>query len=158
MLKWLFIVPLYLIFAQKGQSQSTYTDTIQAYQKLLAHTFSDLSTTPLDSFELAHFTGYTFLPIDQNYAVEARLRLTPRKKPFEMATSGIRKPLYKQYGVLTFHINGKRQKLSVYQNLKLIGDSQYNLHLFLPFKDLTNGDRTYGGGRFLDLTIPLLSF
>jgi len=27
-------------------------------------------------------------------------------------------------------------------------------NLFLPFKDLTNGNKTYGGGRFIDLVIP----
>ncbi len=25
-------------------------------------------------------------------------------------------------------------------------------HLFLPFTDLTNGDQTYGGGRYIDLS------
>ena len=26
-------------------------------------------------------------------------------------------------------------------------------HLFLPFTDYTNGEETYGGGRYIDLTI-----
>ena len=26
--------------------------------------------------------------------------------------------------------------------------------MFLPFKDKTNGVETYGGGRYLDLTVP----
>jgi uncharacterized protein (DUF1684 family) len=31
---------------------------------------------------------------------------------------------------------------------------EYRDYLFLPFADLTNGEETYGGGRYLDLTIP----
>ena len=31
---------------------------------------------------------------------------------------------------------------------------EYAGFLFLPFKDLTNGKETYGGGRFMDILIP----
>ena len=30
----------------------------------------------------------------------------------------------------------------------------YRDYLFLPFLDATNGIETYGGGRYIDLTIP----
>ena len=30
----------------------------------------------------------------------------------------------------------------------------YEDYLFLPFTDLTNGEETYGGGRYIDLSIP----
>jgi uncharacterized protein (DUF1684 family) len=61
---------------------------------------------------------------------------------------------YRKYGIATFTINGKECKLSVYQFMKLINDPQYKNDLFLPFKDLSNGKETYGGGRFLELVIP----
>ncbi len=31
---------------------------------------------------------------------------------------------------------------------------EYKDYLFLPFTDLTTGDETYGGGRYLGLRIP----
>ena len=31
---------------------------------------------------------------------------------------------------------------------------EYKDYLFLPFTDLTNGDTTYGGGRYIDMRIP----
>jgi len=30
----------------------------------------------------------------------------------------------------------------------------YKNHIFIPFTDLTNGEETYGGGRYIDATIP----
>lgn len=36
----------------------------------------------------------------------------------------------------------------------LVHGLEYNDHLFLPFLDDTNGDATYGGGRYIDLRIP----
>ena len=31
---------------------------------------------------------------------------------------------------------------------------EYKNHLFLPFTDLSNGEKSYTGGRFIDLEIP----
>ena len=45
-------------------------------------------------------------------------------------------------------------KLNIYQNHRLRKMEKYRNHLFLPFTDLTNGEETYGGGRYIDLSIP----
>jgi hypothetical protein len=42
----------------------------------------------------------------------------------------------------------------VYQNLGLLKNPEYEDYLFLPFNDYTNGNETYGGGRYLDVRIP----
>jgi uncharacterized protein (DUF1684 family) len=44
--------------------------------------------------------------------------------------------------------------LAIYQNVDLVNTAGYEDYLFIPFKDLTNGEDTYGGGRYLDLKIP----
>jgi hypothetical protein len=31
---------------------------------------------------------------------------------------------------------------------------EYSKSLFVPFTDMTNGESTYGGGRYLDMEIP----
>ena len=41
--------------------------------------------------------------------------------------------------------------LSVYENLEYRDLEGYENYVFLPFLDKTNGDETYGGGRYLDL-------
>ena len=44
--------------------------------------------------------------------------------------------------------------MNVYQNLLLRETEEFKDYLFLPFADLTNGEQTYGGGRYIDLSIP----
>ncbi|MFT6742597.1 MAG: hypothetical protein ACJAVF_004118, partial [Paraglaciecola sp.] len=68
----------------------------------------------------------------------------------EMATySGMLKP-YKKYGVFTFKIDSTEHQLAVYQNLRLAKMPGFQDYLFLPFRDWTNSETTYGGGRYLD--------
>ena len=71
-----------------------------------------------------------------------------------MKTSTARRPAYKKYGEIKFKIHGKKFKLNIYQNQRLMNNKLYADHLFLPFTDLTNGDESYGGGRYIDLTKP----
>ena len=63
-------------------------------------------------------------------------------------------PVYVKYADLYFTLKGEKQKLAVYQSQSLKTDPEYYDYLFLPFTDLTNGDSTYGGGRYIDLRIP----
>jgi uncharacterized protein (DUF1684 family) len=44
--------------------------------------------------------------------------------------------------------------LNVYQSHTLREKEGYKDYLFLPFTDLTNGNETYGSGRYIDLRIP----
>lgn len=150
----LFFIASSLCLKAQNTADTSYHQAILNYQNNLALEFSDPDSTPLDSAELDAFTGYTFLPINDKYRVEAKLKLTPRAKSFEMATSGKRRPIYRQYAIAIFKLDGKKYKLRLYRNLKLSENPKYQNHLFLPFNDLTNNHSTYGGGRFLDLEIP----
>jgi uncharacterized protein (DUF1684 family) len=59
------------------------------------------------------------------------------------------------YGVLSFELQGQTFELNVYQGKDLMKEEGFTDYLFLPFLDNTNGDATYGGGRYIDLRIPL---
>ncbi|MDX1910357.1 MAG: DUF1684 domain-containing protein [Saprospiraceae bacterium] len=93
-----------------------------------------------------------FFPINADWVFRAKFERTPDAKPFEMPTYSGQKRDYVQFGVLKFEANGQALSLNVYQNLKLVKDTLYRNHLFLPFKDHTNGESTYGGGRYIDLS------
>lgn len=73
-------------------------------------------------------------------------------KPFEMHTSTNRLPTYRRVGYLTFEHEGKTHRLTLYKNLELT-DPEYKDYYFLPFKDLTAPNETYGAGRYIDLYI-----
>lgn len=124
------------------------------YQQHLNKEYADAETSPLLAEDLMNFTSLEFYPVKEVYCVKAKLVRTPNEKPFLMATSDTRRPRYKKYGVLHFTIGGKDLKLDVYQSLDLIKIEKYKNSLFLPFTDLTSGNGTYGGGRYLDIEIP----
>jgi hypothetical protein len=93
-----------------------------------------------------------FFDADIKYRVKCEFTRTPQEKPFDLPTySGITR-LYVKYGYLTFGIDGEIHNLSVYKNLYL-NLPKYQNHLFLPFRDITNDEETYGGGRYIDLKI-----
>ena len=100
------------------------------------------------------FTAFPFYDIDTNYYVVATIEQSKTSKIFKMKTSTDRKPKYRVFGTVTFTIKDTVYKLNVYQNLGLLKNPEYEDYLFLPFNDYTNGNETYGGGRYLDVIIP----
>jgi uncharacterized protein (DUF1684 family) len=72
-----------------------------------------------------------------------------------MKTSTDRVPAYERYGEVTFELDGKELKLAVYRNKKMLDLSQDTNMLFIPFRDMTSGSETYGGGRYIDCEIPV---
>lgn len=124
------------------------------FQNKLNKEFSSNEDSPLTEEDLASFTKLEFFPIDTAYRVTANLKLHKDSKPFKMATTTDRLPVYKLYATATFTIKGKDFQLEIYQNEKLTLSADYEDHLFLPFTDKTNGDTSYGGGRYIDLNIP----
>ena len=71
-----------------------------------------------------------------------------------MPTSTDRKALERVYGIAYFTIGTGNYQLEIYQNLDLLDQEGYEDYLFLPFTDNTNGETTYAGGRYIDLSIP----
>lgn len=128
--------------------------TAEDFQKNLNVEFADATKSPLTEKDRAEFKGLDFFPIDKAFIVEAKFTKSKNEKSFEMKTTTDRMPLYVKYGEVSFTINGENFKLNVYQNLELIKRPGFKKHLFLPFSDLTSGNDTYGGGRYIDLEIP----
>lgn len=129
-------------------------DATQKYQSELISFYNNPETTPLDLAEQKNFKGISFFDIDEKFIVEAKLELLKKQKPFLMPSTGKIQQEYKKYGILHFEIDGQKLQLVVYQNIALSKRKGYDKHLFLPFYDLTSGDTTYGGGRYLDVQIP----
>lgn len=123
-------------------------------QAELDSSYADPEHSPLLEEDLATFQGHPYFPIDTNWMVEAKVILTPEAEIFEMATTTDRKPKYRQYAWLEFEAMDTVVRLAVYQSIALLNRPGYEDYLFLPFGDLTNGGSTYGGGRYLNLTVP----
>ncbi len=131
-----------------------YLYTVIEYQKELNKEYADPETSPLDSVDLVKFSSLNFFSPNQDYLVFGTFTKSKKQKKFKMETSTDRLPEYAVYGEVRFTLKGKKCKLNVYQNIELSKKPGYEKYLFLPFTDLTNGETTYGGGRYIDLEIP----
>ncbi|MFS4493872.1 DUF1684 domain-containing protein [Maribacter sp. 2308TA10-17] len=127
---------------------------ILKFQRELNEEFKNPETSPLPDKFRKDFESLDFFAPDTNYIVKAKLVLTPEAIPFMMPTTTDRKSEEVVYGIAYFTINGVARQLEIYQNKELMLKEEYVDYLFLPFTDLTNGEETYGGGRYIDLRIP----
>ena len=126
----------------------------RAFQEELNAQFADSEESPLTEEDWLTFERLEFFPIDTSYRVSARLEFHKDSKPFAMQTTTDRLPIYKLYATARFQLHGKDCSLEIYQSQDLIHDPEHSDYLFLPFTDKTNGKSTYGGGRYIDLSIP----
>jgi hypothetical protein len=124
------------------------------WQKEMNADFKDASKSPLKKKDLKKFKGLDFFKFDSTYVVTAEFTRTPKAKKFKMETTTDRLPEYVQYGVLKFTLKGEAHELKIYQNINLIEREGYEDYLFLPFLDDTNGEESYGGGRYIEARIP----
>ena len=140
----LFIFNFQILFAQ------SYADSIYAHREKYKLEFLEEKRSPLKEADTSFLR---FFKPDSKYRIVASLILTPDDVPFEIPTSSGKKKMFRKYGVIRFRLKGKNCSLEVYQNMSLMNDSAHHDHLFIPFKDLTNYKETYGGGRYIDLSI-----
>lgn len=124
------------------------------FQRNLNAEFKDASKSPLKKKARRDFKALDFFKFDSLYVVQATLTKSTGEQPFQMKTTTDRMLTYLKYGEVTFSLKDESHTLAVYQDQDLMKEAGFEDYLFLPFLDDTNGDETYGGGRYLDLSIP----
>jgi uncharacterized protein (DUF1684 family) len=127
---------------------------ILSFQEELNKDFASEETSPLTPKDLERFKTVDFFEIDTSFCIRAKFIRTPYETPFVMKTTTGREPLYVKYGEAHFILRQKSYVLQIYQNQGLKTQPEFEDYLFLPFTDLTNGELSYAGGRFIDLKIP----
>ena len=98
--------------------------------------------------------GHPFFEIDKNYRIEAKFKKHIDTLTVKIPTSSERMAVFDKYGEATFKINEKEYTVTIHQSHRSRALEGYKDLLFFMFTDLTNGEETYGGGRYIDLKIP----
>ena len=109
--------------------------------------FRTAATSPIPVAQRAAFGGLRYFKPAAAYRVVARLTRAAALAPLPLALTGGAADAYVRWGTAEFELGGQPQKLTLLQKA---GDKQ----LFVPFTDPTNGQQTYGAGRFLDVPLP----
>ena len=132
-------------------NRKRYNNDLTPFQREINDFFKDASVSPLKKRDLKNFRGLDFFTYDSTYLVTAKLTKTPKEKPFMMLTTTDMMVEYIKYGTISFELLSNQYSLDIYKNLE---DPNERDNLFLPFLDDTNGNESYGGGRYINLDIP----
>lgn len=142
MLTILISIPVWLF------GQSDYEQSIIEHRKNLKIRLLQGNPPPLTPQRLS---GLSFYLPDPQYRITGTFERRQEATPFKMPAITGKPEEYVAYGTFTFTRKGETHELVIYRKLAHIRSPLSRDVLFLPFRDATNGDTTYGGGRYLDL-------
>lgn len=130
-------------------SLTSFAQDLNAYREQYKQEFLTDPRSPLKEADLQYLD---FFPEMKKAVVKAEFQKTPAEEPFELPTySGVTRT-YRKYGIAYFNWGAFSSSLVLYENMANKSNPLYKDHLFLPFTDSTNGETTYGGGRYLDMS------
>ena len=90
-----------------------------------------------------NFDGLDYYEPNPNYRLTLTLQLAETKEELTFQTSTGGEQIYVRLGTVEFEVEGEVGRLTIYQ-------SPHYDELFLPFRDATSGNETYGAGRYLE--------
>ena len=154
MKKTLLALSLLISIAVFSQENTAYISKLNNHRAEANKEFGDTATSILpDKVVLEEFKHLNYFEPNPKFNVTAKFKKELGKE-FNMTTSSGKLKKYRQYGILSFDIDGKNYKLPIYQSIRLMKMEKYKDHVFIPFTDLTNDEETYGGGRYIEANLP----
>jgi len=136
-----------IVVAQPKTAAKEYVQSIESHRAEIDRFMRQSGDSPIPEDQLAGFEGLKYYPVDAAYKVEARLERFEDPETIEVPTSADTFDPYARFGMLRFRIGDDELSFEAW---KPLGGRVTN-RLFVAFTDLTNGDETYGGGRYLNL-------
>jgi uncharacterized protein (DUF1684 family) len=124
-----------------------YLGRLRETRRQKDQTLHKAADSPIPDAQRATFAGLRYFSPEAGFRVTARLTRQPVLLPQPLAMTLGKPESYQRWGTAEFELNGKPQKLRLLQKA---GDKQ----LFVPFTDPTNGEQTYGAGRYIDVPLP----
>jgi len=104
--------------------------------------FKTGAESPIPAEERSSFTGLKYFPDNPHLRFSVPLIRVPEEE-LEFETSSGEKKIFRRIGKLQFSVDGHPAQLTLYQ----AASGSY----FLPFRDATSGNETYGAGRYLEV-------
>ncbi len=118
-----------------------------AFQMARDNLFKSHPQSPLNDTERAAFTALDYYPYDPDWRVIGKLNTDVVPETLSMWLLSDGEFRYTRVACIDFTVKGIRASLS------LFWVEGYGGGIFLPFKDTTNSQTTFGGGRYLYDTI-----
>lgn len=150
----LVLACLALTVCAGAAADDAYIRSINTHRASIDQTFRDPRLSPLLATDIGEFRGLRYFPIDPAQRLEAEFRAATDHGSFLLPATNNRFLAFSKLGSLTFLGPGDHAvSLTLYQRADLGGSGR--LTALAPFRDLTNDDTTYAGGRYLKYFLPL---
>lgn len=134
----------FLLSCSSNTPKIGYEDKLINKRKFFESSFKGAKSI-LEEEDKASFRGLSYFSVDTNYRVLASIKWDLKCSPVKLVTDSAIESYHYPSAFLTFNIKGKQLRLQGFtKTLKGIKN------VFIPFYDLTSGNETYGGGRYLD--------
>ena len=101
--------------------------------------------SPIPPDQRERFDGLSYYPVDGDYRFELELDEFDETETVTVGTSTGGEQEYLEWGEFTFEIDGEDVSLRAYRS------NPDEDRLWIPFRDETSGEETYGAGRYIDL-------
>lgn len=142
--------------AQENTSAKSYEEFIRDHRALKDSMFLG-ENSPLNPDIIAHYQGLRYYPADQKYQLKAQFKVFEKQKKIKIKNTQGGDEIYLKYGQLSFSLEGKLYSLIAYKPEadRLMRNPLARKRLLVPFRDASNGQETYAGGRYLDFQMSL---
>ena len=147
-MKWIYILVVTLILPITTDAQKEHKKEVKSFWRSHKSGLQQKFDGPLKPKDLKKLD---FFPLSNKWKIKTEVEKVKDGPVLKMPTSASKIKEYRLYARLHFEIEGHKYHLPVYEMAGLNPDPVYTNYLFLPFMDKTNGELSYGGGRYLDL-------
>lgn len=122
-----------------------WTDELAEHRRQKDSYLADHPQSPLPPDQRADFDGLAYFPPNEALRFELPLAEHEEKSTITVETTTEGERTYLRWGEFSFEVDGEPMTLQAY---KADPDDD---RLWVPFRDDTSGEETYGAGRYLDL-------
>ncbi|ERH06800.1 MAG: protein of unknown function (DUF1684) [Halonotius sp. J07HN4] len=123
-----------------------WADSIRQQREAKRDQFKNSPRSPLpDAQRGAAFPGLAYYEPDPAYRFVLPLEEHDTKEPVTVETTADGEQTYLRWGAFSFELDGEMYTLQAYRP-----DWEAD-RFWVPFRDATSGETTYGAGRYLDL-------
>ena len=120
-----------------------YAAQIEQFRREKDRFFRSAPESPLTAEQQRRFGGLRYFPPDPAYRFELPLDPNVDREPLALATSTGETRELRRAGRFTFAVGGQTVQVTAF------GEPAEG-ELFIPFRDRTSGQETYGAGRYLE--------
>lgn len=119
---------------------------LRAHREAKDEFFADSPQSPIPEDEREGFEGLSYFPPNPRYRVEATVDVHGDPETVVLERTAGDEVEYHDIATLHFDLDGEEHTLEAYRQ-------PGSTTLFVPFRDATSGDETYGAGRYMEFDV-----